>query len=135
MNTFIANPDAVSRKRLWFGFAGSVAAWLLAGLLNVIVAWAACNARENGNWFTQTTVWIVLGIVTFGLLAVAILAGMTSLRNWRALSAARDPLTDEARERQEYMAVVGVIVSGSMTIGLLWFCLPIYILGMCVRTR
>ncbi len=126
----------VTPKRLWFGFAGSAIAWIIAGLLDVLLAWQACMGGEAGSFiFTQTGVRIVLGIITFGLLAVAIVAGVISFRNWRTLSRQPDFVSAEARGRKEFMAVFGVIVAATLGVGIFWFVLPIYILRFCVRAH
>ena len=125
----------VSPKRLWFGFAGGAAAWIIAGLLNVLLAWQSCMGGEAGSaMFTQTWVWVVLGIVTIGLLATGIAAGVVSYGNWRILSGSSDFSEAEGRNRQEYMALVGVFVSVSLVAGMVWFAIPIYIIRMCVRS-
>ena len=136
MNTYSTTPAEVSRKRLWFGFVAAAAAWILAGLLNIFLAWQACMGGEAGSfWFTQTGMRVVLGVITFGLLAVAVIAGVVSYQNWRALSDRRELLDAEARERQEFMALFGMIVSVSLGVGIAWFSIPIYVLQMCVRYR
>lgn len=128
--------ENVSPGRLWFGFVGGGVAWILAGLLNVLLAWQACMGGEAGSFFfTQTGVRIVLGVITFFFLALAVAAGIVSFRNWRLLSQQRDFVEAEGRGRQEFMAIVGVIVSATLGAGIVWFVLPIYIIRMCVRAH
>lgn len=133
------NPETlqlVPAKRLWFGFAGSAIAWVLAGFLDVVLAWHACLGGDTGSLiFTQTRIRIVLSVITLGLLAVAAASGVISFRNWQALSRKRDFVSAEGRGRQEFMAIVGVIVAASLGMGIVWFAIPIYIIGMCVRTH
>lgn len=127
---------AVTAKQLWFGFAASALAWTLAGLLNVFFAWQACMGGEAGSGvFTSTAFHVLLGLITFGLLAVAIIAGIVSYRNWRKLSEKPSFTDAEGRGREEFMAVAGVFVSASLGIGIALFAIPIYVLGMCVRYR
>jgi hypothetical protein len=78
---------------------------------------------------------VLLGVVTFGLLAIATAGGLISFRNWRRLSESRDFMEAEGRGRKQFMALVGVFISISLGIGIIWFSLPIYILGICVRAR
>jgi hypothetical protein len=128
--------EVVSANRLWFGFVGAAAAWVLAGVLNVLLAWQACMGGEAGSFFfTQTGVRIVLGLITFLLLALAVAAGLVSFQNWRALSREHDFVEAEARGREEYMALFGVFVSATLGVGIVWFALPIYIIRMCVRAH
>jgi hypothetical protein len=126
----------IPAKRLWFGFAASAVAWSLAGILNVLFAWQACLGGEAGSGiFSSTEFRVLLGFITFGLLAVAIAAGLTSYRNWRLLSDKPEFIDAEGRERQEFMAIAGVFVSASLGIGIALFAIPIYVLGICVRYR
>lgn len=139
MTTYSESPTStapVTRKRLWFGFSAAAIAWTVAGLLNVFLAWQACMGGEAGSFiFTQTGIRIVLGVITFGLLAVSIVGGMISYRNWRSCSEESDLLSAEARGRKEFMGLVGLIISVSLAVGIVWFAIPIYVLGMCVRYR
>ncbi len=128
--------EAVTPKRLWFGFTGAAVAWSLAGVLNVLLAWQSCMGGEQGSFiFTQAGIRIVLGVITFGLLAASIASGYISYQNWRALSQKPDIVSAEGRGRKEFMALFGLVVSVSLGMGIVWFALPIYILQMCVRAR
>jgi hypothetical protein len=128
--------EVVSATRLWFGFAGAAVAWMLAGVLNVLLAGSTCT-RDRAALFSsvQTEMHIVLGVITFALLATAVYAGVVSFQNWRALSRASEFVEAEAGGRQEFMALFGVFVSASLGMGIVWFVLPIYIVRMCVRAH
>lgn len=129
-------PETISPGRLWFGFIGGAVAWVLAGLLNVVLAWEACVSENNGSFFfTQTGVHVVLGIVTLAMLVLAVAAGAASFENWRLLSRQRDFVEAEGRPRQEFMAIFGVFVSLCLGVGIVWFVLPIYIIRFCVRAH
>ncbi len=137
MNTTVhhSEPD-VPPKRLWFGFSGAAAAWVLAGVVDAALAWIACMGHEAGSGvFTSVGVRVLLGVITFGLLAVATAGGMISFRNWRKLSDESEITEAEGRGRKQFMALVGVFISISLGLGILWFAIPIYILGICVRAR
>lgn len=136
MNTRVNNPEpAVPEKRLWFGFSGAAFAWILAGFLDTTLAWYCCMGGELG-WAVFTTVGmrILLGVITFTLLTIATAGGIVSFNNWRKLSQA-EFLEAEARGRKQFMALVGVFISASLGVGIIWFAIPIYILGVCVRGR
>lgn len=126
----------VSPKRLWFGFSSAAFAWALAGVLDASLAWFACMGYEAGNGpFTTVGMRILLGIITFGLLAVATAGGMVSFSNWRKLSEHDQLVEAEARGRKQFMALAGVFVSVALGFGIIWFSIPVYILGICSRGR
>ena len=128
--------ERIAPRRLWFGFTGAAIAWILAGILNALLAWQACMGGEAGSFiFTQTRIRIVLGIITFGLMAVGAAAGFVSYRNWRQLSERPDIVSAEGRGREEFMSLVGMVVSVSLGMGMLWFAIPIYLIRMCVRAH
>lgn len=128
--------ETISPRRLWFGFVGGAVAWVLAGLLNVVLAWEACVTKNDGSFFfTQTGVHVVLGIVTLIMLVLAAAAGVVSYQNWRLLSRQRDFVEAEARGREEFMGIFGVFVSFSLGVGILWFVIPIYLIRFCVRAH
>ena len=79
----------ISHRELWFGFAASAASWVSLGCLDILITWRACMHQENfGIPSAHPGVRILFGIVALVLLLVTIAAGLTSYRNWRALSAA-----------------------------------------------
>jgi hypothetical protein len=137
MNTQAKLPQSdIPPKRLWFGFSGAAVAWILAGIVDAWLAWVACMGHEAGSGvFTSVGMRVLLGVITFGLLAVASAGGLVSFANWRRLSQSREFMDAEGRGRQQFMALVGVFISVSLGIGILWFSIPIYILGICVRAR
>jgi hypothetical protein len=132
----LSNPDDITPKRLWFGFSGAAFAWILAGFLDATLAWYACLGGELGwSVFTPIGMRILLGFITFGLLAIATAGGLISYSNWRKLSSSESLIEAEARDRKQFMAFVGIFVSASLGIGILWFSIPIYILRLCERAR
>jgi hypothetical protein len=135
-NANLSEPENVSPKRLWFGFSGAAVAWALAGFLDATLAWFACMGGElDSGPFTPVGMRLLLGFITFGLLAVATAGGLISFSNWRKLSQSEDFVDAEGRGRRQFMAMLGVIVSVSLGVGIIWFSIPVYILGVCVRGR
>ena len=137
MNTQVVHPEPdVPAKRLWFGFSSAAAAWILAGAVDAALAWIACMGHEAGSGvFTAVGMRVLLGLVTFALLAVATTGGLISFLNWRRLSEESEFTEAEGQGRKQFMALVGVFVSISLGLGIIWFAIPIYILGICVRAR
>jgi hypothetical protein len=126
----------VEPPRLWFGFAASAASWITLGCLDILITWRACTQQQNfGVPAAHPGVRILFGIVTLVLLLVTIAAGLTSYRNWRALSGHNHVLDAEAVERREFMALLGVIVSITLGMGIIWLALPPLFLDICWRAR
>ena len=44
-------------------------------------------------------------------------------------------LLAEATERKEFMAWAGLFISFTLGVGIVWLCLPLFILQMCIRAR
>ena len=126
----------VKPRRLWFGFAASAASWIALGCLDLLITWRACTHQENfGVPSAHPGVRILFGVVALVLLLVTIAAGVTSYRNWRALSGRSHVLDAEAVERREFMALLGVIVSVTLGMGIIWLALPPLFLDICWRAR
>jgi hypothetical protein len=126
----------VKPPRLWFGLVASAASWMTLGCLDILITWRACTHQENfGIPSVHPGVRILFGIVALVLLLVTIAAGLTSYRNWRALSGRHHVLDTEAIERHEFMALLGVIVSVTLGMGIVWLALPPLFLDICWRAR
>jgi hypothetical protein len=98
------------------------------------------GGEAEGGTAAFTSPWfrVMLGFITFGLLALSIIAGVISYRNWQRLSKGdefEEFVESEARSRREYMALCGVFISASLGFGIALFAIPVYILGVCVRGR
>jgi len=72
---------------------------------------------------------------TFVLLAVAAIAGTWSYRKWTALSGVMPLLRAEGRDRKEFMALAGLFISFTLGVGIVWLCLPLFVIQMCLRIR
>ncbi|HEY7790248.1 MAG TPA: hypothetical protein VIC33_07045 [Vicinamibacterales bacterium] len=133
----VERPQTVPRKHLWFGFAGASVAWILALALDVTWTGRGCPRSETVLLLpAETWLLVSLGLITFGMLAVAAGAGLTSYRNWRTIAGpAADLFSREPHSREEFMAIFGMIVSTSLAIGIFWFSLAVYLIGMCVRAH
>ena len=136
----LTNPpmrEPVSERRLWFGFAGAVPAWIIAGLVEVVLAWHVCMGQELGAKvsYTKLGMRVLLGVITFGALAIATAGAWVSFNNWQRLSEGSDFIESEGRPRRQYMALSGVLLSTAMAVGIVWFAIPIYLLNLCSRAR
>jgi hypothetical protein len=125
-----------SQARLWFGLAATAVAWVGLGFSDILITWRACVHREQyGGAAYLPAVHIVYMVVAVFLFAVAVTAGATSYRNWRALSHGSSFLKAEATDREEFMALLGVIVSVTLGMGIVWLSLPPLLIELYARVR
>jgi hypothetical protein len=122
--------------KLWFGLAGSAIAWTTLGVGDVLITWWACvQDQPLGGGTARTGAGLLYVAITLLLFTLSVAAGILSYRNWRRLSGARGLLHAEAQERQEFVALLGVVVSVTLGFGLVWLTIPLLILKLCVRAR
>jgi len=126
----------IASVRLWFGLGASAVAWVLLGCLDIFITFAACTHQDQfgipGDHPAVTGICIALAVA---LLAIAIAAGITSYRNWRALSQQARLLEAPAIDRREFMALLGVIVSVTLGMGIVWLALPPLFIELCWRAK
>lgn len=129
--------DSPIRPRpLWFGFVTSAASWVTLGCLDLLITWRACTHQEDyGLPSHPTSATLLYLIATVILLALTISAGVTSYRNWRHVSSQPRILEAPSVERSEFMAVLGVIISITMGVGIVLLALPPFFLSLCWRAR
>jgi len=134
-----AGASGVSHRSLWFGFVVSTIAWVASGFLDVIVVWACPHQETFGIPYTHPIARLLFGALGAALLLLSVCSGYASYRNWRKLSARRGFhqgfLDAQAVERREYMAMVGVLTTATLAMGLLWIGLPTIFLDLCWRAR
>jgi hypothetical protein len=127
---------SVSVERLWFGLAGSVAAWLSLGLVDILITWQACVHQEQfGNASSHPAARLAYIIAAVFLFLIVIASGTTSYRNWRQLSTERELLRAPAIDRREFMAMLGIFVSITLGVGVLWLAIPTLMIELCARAR
>lgn len=127
---------AIPNGRLWFQVAASGVAWIGLGLTDILITWRACVHEEQFGGPSAhpgaRILYLVMWVVLFGL---AVLAGTMSYRSWRALSGVTELLRAEGRERKEFMSLAGLFISLTLGIGIVWLCVPLFLIQMCLRTR
>lgn len=136
VNTYPGEPHRLRQARLWYGFAAAAAAWALEGLTGVIVSAQFCPANAP-RWAIpgENGVRLTLGLITIGLLIVAISGAMTALRNWRALAGHRELIRAEGRTRELFMSFGGILISIVFIVGILLAGIPLLIVEQCMRAR
>ena len=127
---------SVTPSRLWFGFAASAMAWASLGFIDILITWRACVHEEAfGNASVHPVgraLYIVAAVVIF---VVVLYAGTLSYRNWRAISTQNEILEASATDRREFMALLGVFVSVTLGMGVLWLSIPPFIIEFCLRAK
>ena len=120
----------------WFGVAASAVAWVALGVGNILITWQVClQAELFGGPGNSPNARILYFVITLILIGLAMMAGISSYRNWKAFSDRRALLAAEGRERTEFIALAGLFMSFTLGFGMLWFCLPLFVIQMCLRAR
>lgn len=128
--------EEMQPKRLWFGFAGSAFAWIFLGCADIVITWRACMRQADfGVPPAHPGVGLLIFAVTLLLLAITLAAGFISYRNWRWLSQQRTMFNTQAVPRGEFMAVLGVFVSLTLSLGMFWLALPPLFIELCWRAK
>src|SRR5581483_6233143 len=124
-------PSHTSQRGLWFGSTAAAVAWAFHGAACVIISSQACvnGIGSLGPLSPLGVRWLLAGI-TIGLLAVAVIGGITSFRNWIHLAEHHDLVHAEGSGREQFMALVGIFVSLTFVIGIIWAGLPLIFLDI-----
>jgi len=136
MSTNPPPQPSISSRKLWFGLLTSAVAWVSLGVLDILVNWRACTHQEDYGLAGPNPVGrVVIGLLAVALLTISVWSGVVSYRNWQLLSAHKAFLDAQAVERREFMAVLGVIITITMGMGIVWLGLPPIFLDICWRAR
>lgn len=131
-----ARGTAITPRRLWFGLAASAFAWASLGFIDILITWRACVHDEQfGNPSAHPGARILYIAVAVCLFVVVLTAGVTSYRNWRSISTQNAILEANATDRREFMALLGVFVSISLGMGVLWLSIPPLVIELCLRAK
>src|SRR5436309_2654097 len=131
-----ARDTAPPDDQAWFGVVGSSLAWLALGAGNVFITWRACLHSELfGGPGHSPDARNLYFIISFVLIGLAAMAGVSSYRKWKTFSDRRAMLRAEGKERTEFVALAGVFMSFTLGFGMLWLCLPLFVIQICIRAR
>lgn len=125
----------IPQRRLWFGFVASAIAWAAVGCLDVVVVWLCTHQEDFGIPPAHPIARIIFGLLAVVLLIFSIYSGVISYRNWQRLSVHQPFMNAQAVERREFMAVLGVIITLTLGMGIVWLALPPIFLDLCWRAR
>jgi hypothetical protein len=125
----------ISPRRLWFGLVTGTVAWVSLGCIDILINWRACMHQEDyGIPTPHRGARILIGLVALILLVIALTGGFISFSNWRHLSS-QTLLGSEAVDRHQFLALIGVIVTITLGMGIVWLALPPLFLDICWRAR
>lgn len=125
-----------SPSKLWFGLTVSAVAWLLLGTVDLLLVWNECAHQQRYNGEGPHPVSRILSFaISMILLLVAVAGGVTSYRNWRSLSHQPNLMETNATDRREFMALLGVIISVTLGMGIVWLSIPPLLIQLCERTK
>jgi H+/Cl- antiporter ClcA len=128
--------SVITPRRLWFGLAASAVAWGALGLIDIVITWRACVHQEQfGNASAHPDARAMYIIVASALFLVVVTAGTMSYRNWRTISQQSEIIDATATDRQEFMALLGVFVSITLGMGVLWLAIPPLMIELCLRAK
>lgn len=127
---------SISEARLWFGLATGFFAWHLAGTAGMFITWRAglhneAFANAVREPWAYAAAFSSLGL----LLLLTFIAGITAHRSWRQLAPEPHIWEGEGRGRKDYMALLGVFVSFTLGVGIVWMLIAHFILDYCLRMR
>jgi uncharacterized membrane protein YhaH (DUF805 family) len=116
-----------ARKRLWLAITIPPVVWAAQGLFGWFVASHACPGSSM-PWSYGAARWAVT-VATVLALAVTVAAITVVVRHYRSLSRHRDV------ERVRYLSMVGLVVSCSLTLGVIFAGLSAAFLSGCGEMR
>lgn len=129
-------PVSIGPRRLWSGLVITGIAWFALGIAEMFITWRACLHNEQfGNTSSHPPATAASFVVSFFLIGLVASAGFVSYTNWRRLSTQRSLLQAEARGHREFVALLGIYVSITLGVGMVWMGLPLFILRLCARVR
>ncbi len=137
MNTQGKNPETgVSGPKLWLGLILSVSAFAMNGFLGFVIDWrvAYIGHGQLGALSTSGVRYLLAGI-TAALFITSVYGGWHSYRNWRSVSQLPTLYESESPETAEFVSAIGVLCSTFLSIGIIWFCIPLVFLPVFERAH
>jgi hypothetical protein len=127
---------AVTPAALWFGLFGAAVAWSLQLLASYALVAHGCYPDAE-----PMTMPVVPGLRTLVLgtgaaaLAVALLAGGSAWRSWRATQhedeGRHEALHEAGEGRMRFMALAGMLLSAVFVLGIVMNVVPLLLLRPC----
>jgi hypothetical protein len=129
LHDWTQEPPPGTERRLWFGILAAPVAWTLNELVGVSVVGRVCGQQE-----LSTLQWAVLFGLAAAAAAVALAAGLTAYRLFRRWTPDLKFTHAEGWTRVEFMAMMGVIISGFLLLNIVFFGIMPLFVNPCLRT-
>jgi hypothetical protein len=123
---------AVAPAALWFGLFGAPMVWSLQLLASYALVAHGCYPDAE-----PMTMPVIPGLRTLVLgtgvaaLAVALLAGGSAWRSWRATKGGHEALLEAGEGRTRFMALAGMLLSAVFVLGIVMNVVPLLLLRPC----
>jgi hypothetical protein len=128
--------SSVSDARLWFAVAMGFFAWHLAGTAGMFITWrAGLHNEAYGNAVSVPWAYAAAFASIGFLILLTVIAGVMGVRDWHRLSNEGHIWEGEGRGRKDFMALIGVFISFTLGIGVVWELIAHFILQYCLRMR
>jgi hypothetical protein len=126
----------VALGALWFGLFGAPIVWSLQLMLGYgLVAYACFPGSEPRAVPMFGGLRSMVALVSVVALAVALAAGATAWRSWRATRREhpgdQEALLEVGEGRTRFMALAGMLVSGLFVLGVIMNTIPLFIMPLC----
>ena len=126
----------VALGALWFGLFGAPVVWSIQLMLNYGLVAYSCfpgsEPRTTPLFGGLRITVLVAGVVA---LAIALAAGITAWRSWRATRhehpGSHEALLEVGEGRTRFMALAGMLVSGLFVLGVIMNAIPLFIMPLC----
>ncbi|HET6145230.1 MAG TPA: hypothetical protein VFE02_17095 [Candidatus Acidoferrales bacterium] len=129
-------PASPRSQRLWFGLVTSAVAWFLLGAVDLLIVWNECaHQQQFAGEGSHAASRVLTFIISIAFLLVAVAGGAISYYNWRSLSHQPRLLETNATDRREFIALLGVIISVTLGMGIVWLSIPPLLIQLCERAK
>jgi len=126
----------VGLAALFFGLAAAPAAWNAQLLFSVGLSAHACYPRDEPLalpiWSNLWAILLAIGLVG---IAVSIVGGLVSFRNWRLTfdeaPGSAHQLLDRGEGRTRFIAMFGILTSFLFALGLLFATAAVFLVPLC----